>query len=486
MTPPVGDGDDSDHAEPEPAGSASARRKRVLDSYETPGAESLLRSASARHEAARGRAVLTTEATVAAAFLIAAGLLAAIAHWNRPLTFWPLVLSAGAYVMAARVRFPVGSAWTAPTEIVFVPMLFILPMALVPLIVAACSVLAMLSDGARRRPTMTRLVTRIGDSFYALGPVLVLVLAGREHFAWQSWPWLVLAFAAQVVLDAGTGLARTWFAERIAPREQKQMFWLYLTEACLACVGLAIAASASTRPGLVLLSVPLIALLSLFAFERQERLARTLELSSAYSGTANVLGEVIDSVDHYTGVHTREVVDLSVRVSLSLSLDEIHQRDVEFAALLHDVGKIRVPNSIINKPGALDDQEWIVIRRHTIDGEAMLKRVGGTLEGVGRLVRASHERFDGFGYPDGLTGEEIPIESRIVSVCDAFNAMTTDRPYRLRRSDDDALEELRRCAGAQFDPRVVEALERVLAGRVEARPPRPRGREHRILAGARK
>jgi HD-GYP domain-containing protein (c-di-GMP phosphodiesterase class II) len=411
--------------------------------------------------------VLVTEATTAALFLVVAVLIAALFHWSRSLSVTSLALSALTYVFAARVRFPVGSAWTAPTQLAFVPMLFILPMALVPLVVAACSIIALWSEEPRRLPALSRLLGRLGDSFYAVGPVLVLVATGHEAFGWKQWPWFILAFAAQLLIDACAGLGRTWFAERIHPSEQPQMGWLYVTEACLSCIGLAIAASAGQIPGLILLAMPLIALLSLFAHERQERLERTLELSLAYSGTAHVLGDVIDAVDHYTGVHTREVVGLSIDVSRGLRLDATLQRDVEFAALLHDVGKIRVPNSIINKPGKLDDHEWAVIRRHTIDGEAMLKQVGGTLAGVGRLVRASHERYDGLGYPDGLVGDEIPIESRIVSVCDAYNAMTTDRPYRGRRTETAARAEIRRCAGSQFDPRVVEALESVLNLRPE-------------------
>jgi HD-GYP domain-containing protein (c-di-GMP phosphodiesterase class II) len=185
---------------------------------------------------------------------------------------------------------------------------------------------------------------------------------------------------------------------------------------------------------------------------------------------------VIAAVDRYTGMHTRQVVELSVQVSKELRLDATRQRDIEFAALLHDVGKIRIPAEIINKPGKLDAREWDIIRRHTIEGESMLRQVGGTLAGVGRLVRASHERFDGHGYPDGLVGASIPIESRIVSVCDAYNAMTTERPYRSARRAQEALEELRRCAGSQFDPEVVKAVEKVLHRRFRpsARPgPQP-------------
>jgi HD-GYP domain-containing protein (c-di-GMP phosphodiesterase class II) len=130
--------------------------------------------------------------------------------------------------------------------------------------------------------------------------------------------------------------------------------------------------------------------------------------------------------------------------------------------MLHDVGKIYVPKEILHKPGELDAYEWEVIRNHTIQGERILKHVGGALARVARYVRSSHERYDGRGYPDGLAGEAIPIESRIVSVCDAFSAMTTERPYRHAMRIDLALEELHDSAGTQFDPRVVDAFEHAL------------------------
>ena len=274
---------------------------------------------------------------------------------------------------------------------------------------------------------------------------------------------LVLALVAQFTLDAAIGLGRTWWADRVRPTRQPQMLWLYFTDFCFSCVGITVAAIAVPRPGLILMVLPTFVLLSMFADERRGRLDRTLQLSSAYDGAAKLLGDVIDAVDHYTGIHTRDVVALSAEVAEAMALDETRQRDVEYAALLHDVGKIRVPASIINKPGTLDESEWRIMRRHTIEGETMLRQVGGTLAGVGRFVRSSHERYDGAGYPDGLAGEAIPLESRIVSVCDAYNAMTTDRPYRGARRHDEAMEELRRCSGTQFDPEVVEMIERVLA-----------------------
>src|SRR5436305_8275605 len=124
------------------------------------------------------------------------------------------------------------------------------------------------------------------------------------------------------------------------------------------------------------------------------------------------LGDIVEADDHSTGLHSRDVVELSLAVSEALRLDAEQLRTVEFGALLHDVGKIRVPKEIINKPGKLDPWDWVVIRRHTLEGETMLRQVGGRLAGIGRIVRSSHERYDGRGYPDGLIGEEIPIEAR--------------------------------------------------------------------------
>jgi putative nucleotidyltransferase with HDIG domain len=171
-----------------------------------------------------------------------------------------------------------------------------------------------------------------------------------------------------------------------------------------------------------------------------------------------VLGNVVEADDEYTGVHCQGVVALALEVADQLGLDAVARRNVEFGALLHDVGKIAVPKSIINKPGPLNDQEWDVIRMHTVEGQRLLDQVGGFMAEVGAIVRSSHEEFDGSGYPDGLAGERIPLEARIVSCCDAFNAMTTDRPYRAARSTGDALAELHRCSGTQFDPRVVDAV----------------------------
>jgi HD-GYP domain-containing protein (c-di-GMP phosphodiesterase class II) len=208
----------------------------------------------------------------------------------------------------------------------------------------------------------------------------------------------------------------------------------------------------------VLLVLPLAGLLLVFALERGARVRQAIELSRAYRGTTLLLSDVLEVDDEYTGLHSRSVVSLSVAVSDAMGLSSRQRRNVEFGALLHDVGKIAVPKEIINKPGPLTDDEWLVIKTHTIEGQRMLDRVGGLLSEVGRIVRSSHEKWDGSGYPDGLTGDQIPVESAIVSCCDAFNAMTTDRSYRKALPLSVAVAELRKNSGTQFCPAVVDAL----------------------------
>jgi HD-GYP domain-containing protein (c-di-GMP phosphodiesterase class II) len=135
---------------------------------------------------------------------------------------------------------------------------------------------------------------------------------------------------------------------------------------------------------------------------------------------------------------------------------------VRVAAELHDVGKVAIPDAILNKPGPLDDDEWAFMRRHTLIGERIVA-AAPALGQVARLVRSSHERWDGEGYPDGTAGEDIPLGARVIAVCDAYDAIVSDRPYRAARSAEEALDELHRCAGTHFDPAVVAAFVAVLA-----------------------
>jgi diguanylate cyclase (GGDEF)-like protein/putative nucleotidyltransferase with HDIG domain len=161
--------------------------------------------------------------------------------------------------------------------------------------------------------------------------------------------------------------------------------------------------------------------------------------------------------DRYTGEHSESVVEMAVAVARSLGLSSAQVEDVRAAALLHDIGKVGIPDAILNKPGPLTPAERTVMAEHPVIGERILRGIGGFAP-VAEIVRHEHESFDGSGYPDGLVGDEIPIGSRIILACDAYHAMTSDRPYRARMSDADAFRELRRCAGGQFDPNVTAAL----------------------------
>jgi diguanylate cyclase (GGDEF)-like protein/putative nucleotidyltransferase with HDIG domain len=161
--------------------------------------------------------------------------------------------------------------------------------------------------------------------------------------------------------------------------------------------------------------------------------------------------------DRYTGEHSALVVEMAKTVATALGLDEVEVERVGHAALLHDIGKVGVPDRILHKAGPLAGEEWDVMREHPVIGERILRAIPG-MGGVARIVRHEHERFDGSGYPDGLIGEAIPLGSRIILACDAYHAMTSDRSYRVAMAHGDAVAELVRCAGTQFDPRVISAL----------------------------
>jgi HD-GYP domain-containing protein (c-di-GMP phosphodiesterase class II) len=248
------------------------------------------------------------------------------------------------------------------------------------------------------------------------------------------------------------------------------MVSVWAVDSALAPVGLFVAIIGARTHYAYLACVPLILLMGVFGRERRIRIDNALELGHAYRGTALLLGDMIEADDQGTGAHSRDVVSLVVGVAKRMKLDERARRHAEFAALLHDVGKVRVPKEIINKPGPLTEVEWLVMKQHTVWGEEMLKAVGGILGEIGAIVRSCHERFDGDGYPDGLLGESIPLIARIIFACDTFSAMTTDRAYRKARSTAEAVAELRRNAGTQFDPAVVQVLLGIIGEDEELRP----------------
>ncbi len=184
--------------------------------------------------------------------------------------------------------------------------------------------------------------------------------------------------------------------------------------------------------------------------------------TSASNQTKDVLLRAIQERSPNLGAHGGEVAELAEQTARRLGLDADTVRAVRQGAELHDIGKLAVPDTILNKPGPLSEDEWAFMRRHTLVGEKILSAAPALLD-VAKLVRASHERYDGTGYPDGLTGEEILVGSRVIAVCDAWDAMVTDRPYRRAMSRAAALRELQRCAGTQFDAAVVDAFRTVLA-----------------------
>ena len=374
------------------------------------------------------------------------------------------VLFVAVYALVSRVVFEIGTGSAIPTELVLVPMLFALPLGAVPAVVAAALVLRTIVDRPWPLRHPARVMPLIGNAAHALGPALVIGLAHGLPLRWSAWPVYVVALCAQFAFDFGNALLDVT-VNRIHLKDLARVMGLvYLVDAALAPIGLAVAFATRTKPALLVLVLPLVGLLRVFSHERQRRIDNALELSDAYRGTAFLLGDVVEADDAYTGSHSRHVVDLVLGVADDLKLNAGDRRDAEFVALLHDVGKIRIPGAIINKPGPLDAEERALMETHTVEGAQMLERVGGMLAHVGRIVRSCHEHWDGNGYPDRLAGEDIPRVARIVCACDAFSAMTTDRPYRKARTHEDALAELQRCSGTQFDPQVVTALLRVNAG----------------------
>jgi HD-GYP domain-containing protein (c-di-GMP phosphodiesterase class II) len=181
------------------------------------------------------------------------------------------------------------------------------------------------------------------------------------------------------------------------------------------------------------------------------------ELESAFTTTLAILTSTVEAKDDYTASHGEDVAELAERVALQMGLSGGQARDVRLAAMLHDVGKIAVPSEILLKPGPLTDEEWVVMRRHAAVGGDLVARIDAFAH-LAPAVRSSHERWDGGGYPDGLAAEAIPLSARIISACDTYDAIVTDRPYRPGRTAAEARAELERVAGSQLDPVVVRAL----------------------------
>ena len=436
-----------------------------------PDDDGLVEQSRARVARALGaREVFPTVATAAAFVATTVALLVWLPS-SRPDAGVGIILALVAcYALAARVQFEVAFAWAVPTQLVFIPMLFLAPLNLVPLLVALGFFLSKLPEHVSGEWHFGRAGFHLLSAWHSVGPVLVLAAFGSPSPTLSHLPLIAIAVAAQFTLDFASSAARGFAALGIGPRELARALGpAWLVDLALTPLGLALAYASLTQSYAFLLGLPLMGLLAYFARERKTRINHALELSHAYRGTALLLGDVVEADDAYTGLHSQDVVSLVLSVADQLGLDSQARREAEFTALLHDIGKVKIPKEIINKPGALTAEERVIINQHTIEGEQMLEKIGGLLGDVGRLVRSCHERWDGGGYPDGLVREETPLIARIVCTCDAFSAMTTNRSYRKAMSPAEALDELRSCAGTQFDPTVVEALVEIADG-AEARP----------------
>jgi putative nucleotidyltransferase with HDIG domain len=395
--------------------------------------------------------------------LVATGgfVLAVVGLWllapPKPFAILSCLLCILVLALATRVEFETPAGYAVPTQLAFVPLLFVTPGALVPIAVVVAWLLGRIPEVLKRDVPASRLLQLPANSWFAIGPVAVFALAGVEAND-ASAGILLAALGAQFVLDSGVGALRDAIARGTTLLAQIRYAWVYAVDAAFSIVGLMFARELEHSPMLVLGLLPLLAVLVTLARERHRRLDGLLELNQAYRGTALTLGDVVEADDGYTGEHCKEVLDLALAIGGRFGLDANQRRNLEFGALLHDVGKIAKPKEILNKPGKLDPEEWEIMKSHTVEGQRILDRVGGFMGEVGRIVRSHHERWDGRGYPDALAGEKIPLEARIIACCDSWNAMRTDRVYRKALSYEVARAELVGGAGSQFDPRVVEVF----------------------------
>ncbi len=412
-----------------------------------------------------------TSAGLGGAFLFAAIGVALLTHSQRSPSLVVVAVLVIAFATLANVEFEVGAGSAIPTQLMFVPMLFLLPLGWVPLAVAAGYWISLNADVVRgRRHQRAR----------ARAPVLVLVRVRPGRLCCSSGARALPAGACgrctsprsrpSSAPTSRSTLLRERRALGISLRRLVPMAAIaYGVDLALAPLGLLAAFAAIGMSYAFVLLLPVAVLLTIFARERKQRLEQEEELNVAYRRTMLLLGDVIEADDAYTGSHSRSVVDLVSGVAEVLQLSAAERTQAEFTALLHDVGKIRIPKAIIQKPEPLTTEERRLIQTHTIEGELILTQVGGSLAAVGKIVRSCHEWYDGNGYPDRLAGTAIPLIARIVCCCDAWSAMTTDRPYRAALTTEAAIVELRACSGSQFDPRVVDALIAVPEGRRRVR-----------------
>lgn len=367
------------------------------------------------------------------------------------------------YALVSRVRFEFGGYYVVPEQLMLVPMYLLAPLPMVPLLAGISALVAMVPDLVTGTSHRDRGLGSLGDSWYTFGPTLVLAGLATGPPSLGLVEVYLLAFGAQMLTDLAWTVLRNRLLDGLPLRALVRDFaGTARLDLILSPVAFVAVLAAYDEPAALLVLAPLVYLLQIFARDRQERYSSALELQRAYRGTVMLLADVVEFDDKHTADHSRSVVELVDATATQMGVRPEARQELEFAAMLHDVGKIAIPKEILHKPSSLTEHEYEVIKTHTVEGQFMLDRVGGVLGHIGEIVRSCHERWDGQGYPDRLKGEEIPLAARIVFACDAYNAMTTDRVYRRALSPEQALDELVAGSGTQFDPSVVTALLKVI------------------------
>jgi diguanylate cyclase (GGDEF)-like protein len=579
-------------------------------------AQRLLEESWAGRQRKAGHREIVTEGVAALAFLAVALPLSLPAILSGRLNGDLVLLLVCLYgLVGGAIRFPIGAGYLVPTYAILVPMLLLLPLAAVPLMAAAGGRVAALARLITKRGRPEHILYAIPNAWYALGPAVVLLVAGFHHGSLVMAAIYAAAFLAGCLVDLVTSTLREAGALMVAPRIQLRVTaQVWVIDACIAPLGLLLALAARHDYAALLMVFPLGALLLVLQRDRDQRILQAqerLELAStdpltllgnrrklagdlarrlkgasaaeplglmvfdldgfkAYNdtfghtagdallartghklaeivspgGTAyrlggdefcvlldvepddlsaavarvgdalredgetfsiaasggavvlpqeastpeyalqladermylrkedrgpsgareqarNVLLRIMQAKQPGLSDHTSHVSQMAVSVGRRLELDAERLDELARAADLHDIGKVGIPDAILDKSSTLNHEEWDLVRQHTLIGERILS-AAPALRPVARIVRASHERWDGRGYPDGVAGAAIPLGARIVAVCDAYDAMVSDRCYRPRRSPRAAREELTREAGHQFDPSVVSAVLDVL------------------------
>lgn len=195
--------------------------------------------------------------------------------------------------------------------------------------------------------------------------------------------------------------------------------------------------------------------------DKTEEVLIRKQMEKDFHQTIEMLANIISVKDLYTGNHSQSVKNISLLIAQELNLSDIQQRELEIAASLHDIGKMAISDSIINKAGKLSESEYKIIKTHSIAGERILSSID-SFKNIKIIVRHHHERFDGKGYPDGLKGKEISLEARIIGLADAYDAMTSDRSYKKTMKMEEVIDEIKKCSGTQFDPELVDIFLKII------------------------